>query len=149
MAIPWLTVLKLVPWNDVIRNAPQLAETARKLWDASKSGNTGQTPPARSPSATDPPATAGEPGTLAAQNAALRARLETSEFELQELQQRVLASSALLNQLAEQNTSLIARVESNRRRTVWLSIATAVSLLIALSALAVVLLAELAQSPAI
>ena len=50
MAIPWLAVLKIVPWNDVIRNAPQLAETARKLWDASKSGKSGKAPPARSPS---------------------------------------------------------------------------------------------------
>lgn len=33
MAIPWMTVLKLVPWNDVIRNAPQIADAARKLWD--------------------------------------------------------------------------------------------------------------------
>jgi hypothetical protein len=147
MAIPWLTVLKIVPWNDVIRNAPQLAEAARKLWDASRAGKTGQPVPAPPAGGTVDAATADEPGTLAAQNAALRARLETSEFELQELQQRVLASSALLNQLAEQNTSLIARVELNRRRTVWLASATVVSLLVALSALAVVLLAELAQSP--
>jgi hypothetical protein len=124
MAIPWLTVLKIVPWNDVIRNAPQLAEAARKLWDASRAGKTGQPVPAPPAGGTVDAATADEPGTLAAQNAALRARLETSEFELQELQQRVLASSALLNQLAEQNTSLIARVELNRRRTVWLASAT-------------------------
>jgi hypothetical protein len=135
MAIPWLTVLKIVPWNDVIRNAPQLAETARKLWDASKSGKSGKAAPARTPSATETPATEGEPATLSAQNAALRARLEASEVELQELQQRVLASSALLNQLAEQNTSLIARVELNRRRTVWLAAATVLSLTAALIAI--------------
>jgi hypothetical protein len=135
MAIPWLTVLKIVPWNDVIRNAPQLADTARKLWDASRSGKAGKASPGRASGAAEIPATAGEPATLAAQNAALRARLEISEFELQELQQRVLASSALLNQLAEQNTSLIARVELNRRRTVWLAIASIISLLCAVTAI--------------
>jgi hypothetical protein len=135
MAIPWLTVLKIVPWNDVIRNAPQLAEAARKLWDASRAGKTGQAAPARPAGVTVTAATTDDPGTLAAQNAALRARLETSEFELQELQQRVLASSALLNQLAEQNTSLIARVELNRRRTVWLASVTVISLLCAIAAL--------------
>jgi hypothetical protein len=135
MAIPWLTVLKLVPWKDVIRNAPQLAETARRLWDASRAGKTGKLSPGRAPGATEIPATASESATLAAENAALRARLEANELELQDLQQRVLASSALLNQLAEQNTSLIARVELNRRRTVWLAIATAISLLCAVTAL--------------
>ncbi|MEZ5458255.1 MAG: hypothetical protein R3E65_02645 [Steroidobacteraceae bacterium] len=60
-------------------------------------------------------------------------------MELQDLQQRVLASSALLNQLAEQNTSLIARVELNRRRDLWLLIGTAVSMLVSLAALAVAL----------
>jgi hypothetical protein len=135
MAIPWLTVLKIVPWNDVIRNAPQLAEAARKLWDASKSGKSGKAAPGRASGTAAVPVTAEEPGTLSAQNAALRARLDASEYELQELQQRVLASSALLNQLAEQNTSLIARVELNRRRTVWLAAATALSLAAAIVAI--------------
>lgn len=76
---------------------------------------------------------------MAADNAALRARLEQGEVQLRELQQQVLASSALINQLAEQNTSLIARVELNRRRSLWLSVATVVSMLIAVTALAVVL----------
>lgn len=139
MAIPWMAVLKLVPWNDVIRNAPQLADAARKLWDASKAGKTGAAASTRPASVPDAPGTADEPATLGAQNAALRARLEASEMELQDLQQRVLASSALLNQLAEQNTSLIARVELNRRRDLWLLIGTAVSMLVSLAALAVAL----------
>ncbi|MDP3225514.1 MAG: hypothetical protein Q8M96_20455, partial [Rubrivivax sp.] len=36
MAIGWMTVLKLVPWGDVIKNAPAVAEGARKLWDSRK-----------------------------------------------------------------------------------------------------------------
>jgi hypothetical protein len=32
MAIGWLAVLQLVPWSDVISNAPKIAEGAKKLW---------------------------------------------------------------------------------------------------------------------
>lgn len=135
MAIPWLTVLKIVPWNDVIRNAPQLAQAARKLWDASRSGSATNLPAPVSRAAVPNAVPADESASLSAQNAALRARLEHNEAALQELQQRVLTSSALINQLAEQNTSLIARVELNRRRTVWLAAATLVSLLVAVVAI--------------
>lgn len=33
MAIGWLTALKLIPWRDVVENAPTVLRTARKLWD--------------------------------------------------------------------------------------------------------------------
>ena len=33
MAIPWLVVLQSVPWTDVIRNAPKVADGAKKLWN--------------------------------------------------------------------------------------------------------------------
>ena len=32
MALGWLTVLKSVPWGEVISNAPKIAEGAKKLW---------------------------------------------------------------------------------------------------------------------
>ena len=32
MAIGWLSVLKSVPWEEVISNAPKVAEGAKKLW---------------------------------------------------------------------------------------------------------------------
>lgn len=33
MAISWITALKLIPWRDVVENAPTVLRTARKLWD--------------------------------------------------------------------------------------------------------------------
>ena len=33
MAIGWMTVLNLVPWGEVIKNAPAVADGAKKLWD--------------------------------------------------------------------------------------------------------------------
>jgi hypothetical protein len=34
MALGWLTVLKSVPWSEVISNAPKVADAAKKLWNA-------------------------------------------------------------------------------------------------------------------
>lgn len=33
MAISWLTALKLIPWRDVVENAPTVLRTAKRLWD--------------------------------------------------------------------------------------------------------------------
>ena len=35
MGLSWITVLKAVPWTEVVRNAPAVAEGARKLWELS------------------------------------------------------------------------------------------------------------------
>lgn len=37
MAFPWITALKLIPWRDVVENAPTVLRTARKLWDKKES----------------------------------------------------------------------------------------------------------------
>jgi len=34
----WLTALKLIPWRDVVENAPAVLRTARKLWDKQPAG---------------------------------------------------------------------------------------------------------------
>ena len=34
MGISWMTVLAAVPWTEVIKNAPKVAEGARKLWSS-------------------------------------------------------------------------------------------------------------------
>ena len=38
MAISWITALKLIPWRDVVENAPTVLRTARKLWDRQPQG---------------------------------------------------------------------------------------------------------------
>jgi hypothetical protein len=106
MAIGWLSVLKMVPWGDVIESAPKVAHGAKKLWDT-----VGKKVPA---------ATADSPGTVVSQPAPTHAELQAQVAQLQlsvaELHQQMLASSALIGSLAEQNTQLIARVEVNRKR---------------------------------
>lgn len=120
MAIGWLTVLKLVPWGDVIENAPKVAQGAKKLWSS-----VGKKPlPESAPTSTPVVSTQ---DTFTDQNAALAA-LATQMAELQvttaELHQQMLQSSALIQSLAEQNTQLIARVEVNRKRLLALTVLT-------------------------
>lgn len=128
MAIGWFTVLKSVPWEAVIGNAPIVAEGARKLWKAvgAKSTPDGMPEPQSSPvDAADP---------VPAQLADLRAVAER-------LEQQMLASSGLIKALADQNTQLIARIEANEARTVWLGRVCSGLALIAVAALATALFA--------
>jgi hypothetical protein len=107
MAISWLTVLQAVPWSDVIRNAPKVAEGASKLWDTV--GRKMSSRPASAPSATQPNASP------------LESRVATLEATVADLHAQMMASSQLIKELAEQNTQLIRRAEINRVRTLWLA----------------------------
>ena len=115
MAIGWMTVLKLVPWGEVIKNAPVVADSAKKLWDS-----VGRKPAApKSPAA--PPAAAGS--ALAVDpdaTAALQAQLAQTEAAVTQLHEQMQASSELIKALAEQNTELVRRVEIQRVRQTWL-----------------------------
>jgi hypothetical protein len=128
MPIPWLTVLKVVPWTDVITNAPKVAEGARKLWHSvsGKAGDTslGQAGPSVPASAwTD------------ASGPELPARLTRLEGQLMELRGQIRASSELIDALASQNTQLIRHVEAQDRRLRRLSWGTGVLAVTSLSAL--------------
>ncbi|HEY0857972.1 MAG TPA: hypothetical protein VGE16_12985 [Albitalea sp.] len=116
MAIGWLTVLKLVPWGDVIKNAPVVADGAKKLWDS-----VSRKPP---PAVNDkpPPAAAGD----ALPADVLQARLADAQASIAALHEQMQASSTLIKALAEQNTELIRRVETIRVRTLWLAAAVLV-----------------------
>jgi hypothetical protein len=127
MAIPWLTVLQNVPWSDVIGNAPKVADGARKLWNTVTKKES-------------PPAAAHAEGQLAPSReaqamAALDARAAALETAVADLHGQMLASSELIKALADQNAQLIARIESNRVRLLWLSAALLLVGVIAIAAL--------------
>ncbi len=125
MAIGWLTVLQIVPWADVVKNAPAVADSAKKLWNAITKKSTSQ----------EAAAPSGQPAlTLEAQ------AIATLQAQLSELHDQMLASSELIKALAEQNTQLIHRIEANRVRVLWLSIATAVIGMVAISSLILTLI---------
>jgi capsule polysaccharide export protein KpsE/RkpR len=113
MAIGWLSVLKMVPWSDVISNAPKVADGAKKLWSTV----------AKKPSAaavasqSEQPALSPEAQLIAK----LQAQLAAAEAGVSDLRNQMIDSSALIKALADQNTQLIKRVEVNRIRVLWLA----------------------------
>lgn len=134
MAIPWLSLLNTVPWSEVIRNAPKLADAAGKLWKTV----------ARRPAASAALANATTEAliTNAPDSAALSdARIVALEASVAELDQQMLASSELIRALVEQNSALIAAIETHRRQRIWLITLAGSALIVAVGAMAFAILA--------
>ena len=146
MAIGWLTVLKALPWSDVISNAPKVAEGAKKLWSSVPGRG-----PAAEETADDTPAEAAaqdaadSPVAVAGRDelgdavGALKLDVSGLDTSVGELQEQMVASSALIKALADQNTQLIERVEAHRIRVLYLTVATAIAGVVAVAALIVAL----------
>ncbi len=113
MAIGWMTVLNLVPWGEVIKNAPAVADGAKKLWDSvgKKSDASVATAETAAPAV----------DAVASPVAALQSRLDRADASIAQLHEQMQASSELIKALAEQNSELIRRVETNRVRVIWLA----------------------------
>jgi hypothetical protein len=125
MALDLFTVLKLVPWDDVIRNAPKVADAASRFWKNARGKSVpGETPGEEAPVRIEKPTLDG-----------LQARLNQAQAAIAQLQEQMAASGELINALAAQNTQLVARIEANRKLVLWLGGAVAV-LLVAVVALA-------------
>ncbi|MDP2819266.1 MAG: hypothetical protein Q8O29_13560 [Polaromonas sp.] len=118
MAIGWLAVLQMVPWSDVIKNAPKVADGAKKLWNT-----VGKKAPPPAPIADTATGVQLTPEGQAI--AALQAHVLALESATQDLHEQMLASSELIEALAEQNTQLIRRAEVNRMRLLALAAITA------------------------
>ena len=127
MAIPWLAILSNVPWKDVIDNAPKVADGAKKLWKsvAKKSG------PSEPANTSVKPAHSSEEQTIAS----LDTRVIELKNEVAALHDQMLASSEIIEALAEQNTQLIKSIEIFRGRVLRLGLLTVALSLVALLAL--------------
>jgi hypothetical protein len=127
MAISWIAALKLIPWSDVISNAPMVADGARKLWST-----VAKKPAQAQPESADSRSMV---STGAQAISALEARVAAMESALSDLHTQMLASSELIKALAEQNSQLIVRVETSRARLQWLAIIGLVSAVCAIGSL--------------
>lgn len=130
MAAGWWTVLKTVPWSDVISAAPQVASGARRLWDTVN----------RKPGAVDP-ATGLSPEMAAQEDdiiGLLIARSEQNDAELNDLRNQMRAASELIANLADQNAQLIAKMDVQRQKITWLGVTAGLSGLLAVVALILV-----------
>lgn len=132
MAIGWLTVLKSVPWGEVISSAPKVAEGAKKLWSAVSN---------KRPSPGMPSSGAQAPLSPDSQAVAkLQSELARLQASVNDLHSQMLASSELIKALADQNTQLIRRIELNRARLLWLAGLTGLVGIVAVWGLAVTLM---------
>ena len=123
--IGWLAVLQLVPWSDVIKNAPKAAEGAKKLWQSVRK---------KEPSSFQDTTIRNLPSDI---QTPLQTRMAAMEQNLADLHTQMLESAALIQTLAEQNTQLVQRAESMRVRVKVLGVVV-VLLVVAVGWLAVV-----------
>lgn len=126
MAIGWLSILRSVPWSQVISNAPKVADGAKKLWNAVAKKTSAQ----RVSDASLPPSATSESQTLAA----LEIRVMALEAAVADLHSQMLASSELIRELADQNAQQIQRIEINRVRVLWLGSVVSVTAMVVLVA---------------
>ena len=110
MAIGWLAILKAVPWAEVARKAPEIADSAKKLWGSVARKSPQPELEMRTVYASDDEDVS-----------ALKNRLVKVEAANAELHSQMLTTSELIKALAEQNTQLIDNVEFNRKRITKLS----------------------------
>ena len=129
MAIAWLALLKVVPWLEVARKAPEIAENAKKLWGtvASKSPKSELV-------------VVNEHAVLDSSDQEigwLKQKLAVIESANAELRSQMLTSAELIKSLANQNAALIKKVEINRIRLIRLAAFTIIIGIIAIYCLAV------------
>lgn len=106
MAIGWLTVLNLVPWTDLMGNAPKIVDGANKLWKAvTNKEEAGIKDSTSIKSDTSPNALS-----LAVFN--VKSRLSTLEANVADLKQEMVSSAELIKSLADQNSRLTLAVEN-------------------------------------
>lgn len=129
MALNWLTLLKAVPWGEVARNAPVIAENAKKLW-----GTVARKYPKQELEV---------PIVFTSEDEEinwLKERLNTLEAANTDLHNQMLTSAELMKALADQNTQLINRIELNRIRLLRLAVVTIIIGIIAVYCFATILL---------
>ena len=131
MAVAWLKVLKSVPWGEVISAAPQVASSARRLWETV--GRKGLA----EPNTDFDEAVARMPVDDAL--ATLAAQVEQQDVALAQLHGQVREASKLITELADQNAQLIARVDAARERITTIGLVAAGSALLAVISFALVL----------
>jgi uncharacterized coiled-coil protein SlyX len=120
MPAGWVTVLQMVPWGEVIKNAPKVADGAVKLWNSvSKKKVYDETGSEVSDVilASDPEAVE-----------KLEHRLLAAEQTISDLQTQVVQSAEVIKELASQNTQLVAQIEANRKAVTVLGVALALAL---------------------
>ena len=131
MAGAWLRVLKSVPWSEVLAAAPQVANSARRLWDTV--GRKGVTMPDTEFDET----VAHMP--LDEGIALIATQVERQDVAIAQLQGQVREASKLIAELADQNAQLVAKLQAARERLTLVGFTAAGAGVLAIIALSLVL----------
>lgn len=125
-----ITVLSNIPWAQVVDAAPKVAEGAGRLWEAMKTFRKSRAvPPDSARSSTSAQPTEAE---------RVQAQIAALEGSVQELKDQMLASAAVIKELADQNARLVQRIEQARIH--FLALATGGALSIAFLSVAFIYL---------
>ncbi|PPE66781.1 hypothetical protein [Caldimonas caldifontis] len=113
MAFPWLVAFKVIPWKDVIEATPAVVRGAKQLWHK-----------VRQDEAALEAAQAAAQGSVGPDAGSPEARIAQLEKRVAEMSQEAVASSELIQALAQHNERLVAAVDTLRVRTrvlMWVS----------------------------
>jgi hypothetical protein len=124
MALPWSTLVKAIPWSDVITQAPDIARAP-----ASSGRKSARRKASESAAA----------AAVAGSGRCPDARLTALTAQVAELNARQQESAELLSALANQNAELVSAIAALRQRNRLLGAATGVTAVIALAALTLAL----------
>ena len=139
MAIGWIRLIRSVPWEQVVRKAPEIADLAKKLWNTTYN----RAPTTEIDVSANPNSqTIVNPSSYFTDDqriASLEEKLTVMEATSARQHQQLMESLELITGLAEQNTQLVKTIEVNRVRllrltafTVLIGIVAAFSLFFAL-----------------
>lgn len=119
----WMTAFKAIPWTEVIAAAPAVVDGARKLLRKVRKREAPEAGEGELPEWSDAPADE--------QLARLGAEVQALQARLAEMHEEQLASSDLLQSMAEQNETLVTALGILRLRVkvlLWVSAALALGL---------------------
>lgn len=108
MAIGFLGALKLLPWSDIVTSAPVVVDGAKKLWEAVSRKKID----AEKDVDVVPPEFSGDARAIKE----LDFRFTSAERIILDLENEMISSSNLINELASQNSSLIQHMDCLNKR---------------------------------
>lgn len=115
----WTSLLKLVPWAQVIKNGPEIVDRAKKFWNKNAAEQASDAFYEATPTS----------------NHTTQERVQQLEKQVAVQQKQLITAAELLKAIADQNDQLINRAESNRKHIVWLAVVSVISLVTAITAL--------------
>ena len=107
MAFGWITALKIIPWKDVLENAPHIVKAAKSLYAGTRTDTSFSSETSDSSIITKDSENTESPSF----------RLHKIEKKIQELNDEQESSAELIRSLAKQNVRIVEAIEVLRLRS--------------------------------